>query len=489
MPEALKENAQKPERSFKKMPEPVVSGFTWTDGSQEIELETIAQHIEITENDGEPIGSMFTISYLKKDAQEVRPVTFCFNGGPGSASYIINIGGIGPKCVMPCGDKHIGPAPYALEMNEYSLIATSDLVFIDALGTGWSRLADGVKGKRAYSLDKDAECFSRCIAAWLEKTGRWNSPLYLFGESYGTTRNAVLIGQLAQRGIDLNGVIMLSALFDWSATIPGNDANYIQLFPTMAAIAQYHGKGAYVNELTSDELFDRALEFAEDALAPALLKGDRLDADRESELAQLMSQFIGLTSSYIAAKHLRIELTDFRQELLRDKGKVVGRLDGRFSFEAGNFLQTSSEGISEEDPSDTCTSSAWAAGFRHHVKHDLNYSNSLPYNTSAWETIGMNWIHDHTSAGVEWKSHTPNVAYDLAMSMRHNPDMKVLILGGRYDMATPFLGPIEDLARMYLSDEIKSNLEFKLYDSGHMIYVNRDAFKQMAADVEEFYKA
>lgn len=480
---------EKPARAFKEVPEPAMASLVWECGSERIAYEARAAHIEIREDDGEPIGSMFTVSYTAKDGEGPRPVTFCFNGGPGSASVLINVGGLGPRSVVPNGDRRIGPAPYVIEDNHNTLLKVSDLVFIDALGTGWSRLADGVKPERAYGVDNDADCFARCIAAWLEQTGRWNDPLYLFGESYGTTRNAVLAHLLEQRSIGLNGVVMLSAIFDWAPTIPGNDFNYVGLFPTCASIAQYFDRCPAAQDKTPDELFEAAAEFAETQLAPALLLGDRLAADREASLAQTMAGYLGLDAGYIAQKHLRIELTDFRQELLRDHNLVCGRLDGRFTFERGNFLQTSSEGQSEDDPSDSATMAAWSAAFRTIMANEIGYRNPLPYVMSAWETVGLSWNHTHTSAGAAWKAKTPNVSYDLAQTMRHNPHLKVMVLGGRYDLATPFLGPIEDMSRMFLGADIKKNLSWKLYDAGHMIYVNPDAFDKMTADVEEFYRS
>lgn len=482
----------KPAKAFKEVPEPVEAHLAWSCGNDEIAYTVRAGHVHVREDDGDPIGSLFTLTYTATGPDgrpdPARPVTFCFNGGPGSASVLVNVGGIGPRRVHPNGDRRIGPAPYTVEDNPDTLLKLSDLVFIDALGTGWSVLADGVDPKRAFTLDNDADCFARCVAAWLEQTGRWNSPLYLFGESYGTTRNAVLCRTLEKRAIGLNGVVMLSAIFDWVPTIPGNDANYVQLFPTCAAIAKYHGKGSFTGE-GDDELFGRAMAFAEGELAPALLLGDRLDPEREAVLARDMAAFMGLPEAYLARKHLRVELTDFRQELLRDDGLVCGRLDGRFTFEAGNFVQTSSEGCAEDDPSDSATMAAWAAGFRSIVANEVGYRNPLPYKTSAWETVGVNWVHEHTSAGVGWKAKTPNVAYDLAETMRHNPQMKVAVLGGRYDLATPFLGPVQDMARMYLSPEAKKRVTWKLYDAGHMVYVNTEASAQMAADLEEFYRA
>ena len=492
---AAKPDAPKPqdEVSFVDHPEPKTATLTWSSGDESFSYTATAGHVDIREDCGKPIGSLFCLAYVKVDAEgkadPSRPVTFAFNGGPGSASVPINVGGLGPRRVAPNGDRRIGPAPFQLEDNPYTLLKVSDVVFIDALGTGWSQPARGVKPERVYGIDKDGECFARFVEAWLEQSGRWNSPLYLYGESYGTTRNAVLCRELEDRGVALNGVVMLSSIFDWTPTVPGNESNYVQMFPTYASIASYYGKCEAAKGKTLDELFEDASAFAEDKLAPALVKGDRLDKDAEAKLADEMSEYLGLSKKFLRRKHLRVELTDFRQELLADEGRVCGRLDGRFSFDAGNFLQTSREGQAEDDPAGSAMSAAWGMAWHQVVANEIGYHNPKPYVQSAWESIGVTWDHRHRSAGVAWQAPAANVTYDLAYTMRHNPLMKVLVLGGRYDLATPFLGPIEDLSKMYLSEELKKNLTFKLYDAGHMIYVNTEAFEKMAADVEEFYRA
>ena len=482
---------QKHDRAFVQVPQSVQAHLEWSSADESFSYLACAGHTNICENDGRPIGSMFCISYMKLDengdTDPSRPVTFMFNGGPGSASILINVGGLGPRRVRPAGDKRMGPAPFELEDNALTLLRLSDLVVVDALGTGWSVLADGVPESRAYGLDADGECFARFVTTWLNENNRWNSPLYLLGESYGTTRNCVLVRELEDRRVCVNGVVMLSAIFDWTPTQPGNDANYIQLFPTCACIAQYFGRSAKGVSLSSEELFDQAAAFAETRLAPALILGDRLADGVEDELATQMASYIGLDPEYICAKHLRVELTDFRQELLRDKDLVCGRLDGRFTFEGGNFLQRSSEGCPEEDPSDVQLTGPWNMAFRHHVCDEIGYSFERAHIVSSWDPVGLNWVHAHRSAGAQWKSEQPNVAYDLAKVMRHNPHLRVLILGGRYDMATPYLGPLEDMARMYLGDDIKANLTWRLYDSGHMIYVNDEVFPQLYADLAEFY--
>lgn len=488
MPEASEgqaagQAAQKDQRkSFRETPPAAEARLSWSGEGGPIEYTARAGHILVREDDGSPVASMFAVSYCASAPSRPRPVTFCFNGGPGSSSVWLNVGGIGPRRVAPDGDRRIGPAPYRVEDNPDTMLRATDLVFIDAPGTGWSLLAEGVEGKRAWGVDADADCFARCIEAWLEETGRWNDPLYLYGESYGTTRCAVLAGALEARGIALSGIVMLSAIFDWAPTLPGSDACYTQMFPTFAAIASYHGRSERGADEGDEALFDAACEFAESRLAPALLLGDRLGSAEEDELAGEMSSFIGLPRAYILRKHLRVELTDFRQELLRDERRVCGRLDGRFAYEAGNFLQGSSEGAPEDDPTDAATTAAWSAGFRHVLATEVGYRNPAPYVYSAWETVGLGWDFSHKAAQVANKAGTPNVAYDLAQAMRRNPAMRVLVAGGRYDLACPFLGPVEDMSRMYLGPQVKANLFFRLYASGHMVYVNPRAASQLAAD-------
>jgi carboxypeptidase C (cathepsin A) len=477
-------------KRFASCPAAKSASLVWTspEGSS-FSYTATAGHVDIREDNGDPIGSLFCLSYVRDDAPEKsqRPVIFAFNGGPGSASVPINVGGIGPRIVRPNGTKRIGPAPFDIIDNPDTLLRFADLVFIDALGTGWSVFATGVKGERAWGVDKDAECFARAIEAWLGKAGRFNSPLYLFGESYGTTRNAVLCGMLDQRGIALSGVVMLSAIFDWAPTIPGNTAIYVTNFPTFAAIARYHGKASAMADLSDGEFFRAASEFAETRLAPALVKGDLLDEEDERSLAQEMSAWIGLPAAYLARKHLRVEATDFRWELLHDDGKVCGRFDGRFTFDQGNYLQLSREGnLEDEDPSDSAASPAWSMAWHQVVANEIGYRNPRPYLQNAYESIGPKWDFKHRNAGAQWDSPLPNVAFDLASAMRKNPTMRVMILGGRYDLATPYLAPEEDLARMYLSDELKANISWRLYEAGHMVYINPDERARMVSDVEEF---
>ena len=252
---------------------------------EQLSYRATASHVDVRADDESLLGKMFNMAFVALDdgkPDPTRPVTFAFNGGPGSASVPIDFGGIGPKRVRPNGLEHI-PATSPLEDNPYSILAKTDLVFLDALGTGWSKIAPGVEDSKVFGIDADADCFARAICAWLQDNGRWASPVYLFGESYGTVRNAALMRLLGERSVKLTGVVMLSAIFDWVQTQPGADSYYLGMMPTYAATAQHFGRAGVGVDV--DEWFDQAMDFTEDVLAPALLKGDRLSADAPSTCA------------------------------------------------------------------------------------------------------------------------------------------------------------------------------------------------------------
>lgn len=260
------------------VPEPASARLTWTDGERSIDYEARAAHLDVRDDAGVLLGRMFSVSYVAVDgegrADASRPVTFAYNGGPGSSSVPINLGGIGPRRVATDGVSHLR-ADAPIEDNPHTLLAESDVVFLDALGTGWSVLAEDADPKKVFCTDGDADAFARAICAWLTENGRWSSPLYLFGESYGTVRNSVLMRLLGERGVQLTGVVMLSAVFNIAGLLnPGDDLYYLGMMPTFAATAQFFGRaGAGVDE---DEWFSRAMDFTERELAPALLRGDRL---------------------------------------------------------------------------------------------------------------------------------------------------------------------------------------------------------------------
>lgn len=446
-----------------------------------------ASHVDVRADDDSLLGKMFNLSYVAlRDGEPdaARPVTFAFNGGPGCASVPINFGGIGPKRIRPNGLRHIA-AGEVLEDNPQSILEVTDLVFLDALGTGWSKVAKGVADDKVYGIDADADCFARAITSWLQDNGRWSSPVYLFGESYGTVRNSALMRLLGERSVKLTGVVMLSAIFDWIQTQPGSDTYYVGMMPTYAATAQHFGRAGADVEV--DAWFDQAMDFAEDVLAPALLKGSRLTDTQELEVSQRLSAFIGIPADYLAKHHLRLDLTDFRAKLLADEGKVCGRLDTRFVSDAPSYAQTSYDWLAAEDAADDAVDGVWVSAFRAFCADVLGYAGPAAYLSSNYEKIGPVWKWSHAMEGTGMVAQAPNLALDIAVALRRDPTIKLAILGGRYDAATPWWNVAHDMSCQYLSDEIKARMCWYRYGCGHMAYVDEQTNAAMGADLRSFY--
>ena len=473
-------------------PDAARTRLSW-DGSgvsakEHIDYECEAAHLDVRSDTGALVGRMFSLSYVSLAEGDrpdpARPVTFAYNGGPGCASVPINFGGIGPRRVRTDGTSHLA-FPVEVEDNPSTLLRQSDLVFLDALGTGWSSVAEGADTSKVFGVDGDADAFARAITTWLEKNNRWSSPLYLFGESYGTVRNAVLMRLLGERGIKVVGVTMLSAIFDWVQTIEGEDLYHLGMMPTMAATAHYFGKAGQGRPV--EEWFDAAMSWNEEAYAPALLRGDRLPEEREAELAEQLSAFIGLSAKKLRRQHLRVTLDDFRRHILEDEGRVCGRLDTRFSSDAPLPTQSSSEWFEGEDAADDAVESSMTSAFRAFLRDVLGYRGPARYLSNNYERVGVNWKWSHREPGKGWENASPNVAYDIAVALRRNPTMKLAILGGRYDAATTYWNVVHDMACQFLSPALKERVEWHLYNCGHMAYVDVPTLARMAADMEAFY--
>ncbi len=477
------------------VPEPACSGeLTWRAGDKSAVYTARAGHLDVIDAAGELEGKMFNIAYIASSVngaavdQRERPVSFCFNGGPGSASVPINFGGIGPKRVVPNGCGFVDAAHYEVEDNPGTLLPESDLVFLDALGTGWSFVAEGYGTERVYGLEEDARTFCRAICAWLEENGRWNSPVYLVGESYGTMRNSVLMRYLGEAGVPVAGVVMISALFDWTQNLPGNDMYFVGMMPSFAATAQYFGLvGEGVDE---NEWFDRASEFASCEYAPALLLGDRISEDRARAVAEKLSAFIGLPVEYLLQRNCRVSLEEFRRDLLADRGLVTGRLDMRFAGTAPLSIQNASFYFACDDPASHAIESAWYAAFRAFLHDEVGYRGPAGYRLSVWGEIGIGWRWVHDEPGVdETTVAAPNVALDIAVALRRSPTTKLMIMGGRFDAATPWWNVEHTIAQLYLPRELRDKIVWCRYGCGHMCYVDEPTLEQMTRDLEAFYRA
>lgn len=459
----------------------------WKGEGRTIEYEATACHVDVREDTGNLLGKMFSLSYVAMGDGEPdasRPVTFCFNGGPGCASVPINFGGVGPRRVVTNGTSHVGRC--VVEDNPCTLLVQSDLVFFDAPGTGFSSVAEGADTRKLFGVDGDADAFCRAIQQWLQDNGRWSSPVYLLGESYGTLRNAVLMRLLGERGVRVAGVTMLSAIFDWVQTLPGEDLYYLGMVPTFAATARHFGK-AGTQAASDDEWFDQAMEFTDQVMAPALLAGDRLGQGREREVAERLSSFIGIDADWIARHHLRVDLDEFRARLLADEGRVIGRLDTRFSSDAYHPAQRSSDFLAAEDAADDAVESAWSAAFRTFLHDDLGYEAPARYLNNNYCKVGVNWNWEHEVPGTGERVAAPNVSFDIATALRRSPSTKLMIMGGRYDAATTYWNVVHDISCQFLSDDIKRNVTWCRYGCGHMAYVDVPTLEAMAADFERFY--
>lgn len=425
---------------------------------------------------------MSYVAYFKDDGKDnSRPVTFFFNGGPGSSTLWLHMGSFGPKRVVTDGTNYMGGAPYTLTDNDYNILGVSDVVFIDMPGTGFGRISKG-KESDYHSVDKDAEAFGNFIKNFITKYERWNSPKFLYGESYGTLRSAVLASVLQrQHSINLNGIILLSQILDYGNSVdrakthPGQNNPYILALPTYAATAWYHNKLA--NKPSDLKSFLKEVEnFAITDYNLALAQGNHIDEATFNQVAAKLHDYTGIDVDYIKKANLRMEGGEFRQQLMADEGKIPGRLGSDFSGPIMDPLAQSAWG----DPQSDAISSAYVSLLNDYMRKELKFGGTTNYKVSLYGE--MKWKSEHQgSAG------TVNVMNDLANAMKKNPKLKVMLTGGYYDLATPYFEGEYELAQLPISKEMfKNNISFKFYESGHMIYLDMDALEEAHKDLVDF---
>ena len=452
------------------------------------------------DKEDEPQVSMFYVAYFKKGVEAgKRPVTFIYNGGPGSATVWLHMGAFGPRRVVTSDDTHTPAAPYQLVNNDYSLLDASDVVFIDAPGAGFSRLiaADEDKAKREeqmkdrrkaiYGVDGDAHAFAQFITRFLSKYDRWNSPKYLFGESYGTTRSAVLANILENEdSVDLNGVILLSQILSFDTSIdgpefnPGIDLPYELGLPTFAATAFYHHK--LPQQPAALEPFLREVEqYALGDYAQALMAGSRLSDARKQAVAEKLHQYTGLPVAYLLKANLRVSGGMFEHELQADGDTTTGRLDTRFSGPTIDPLGKASE----YDPQSSAISSAYVSAFNDYVRRELKFGQGRQYRLFA--DID-HWDFSHKAPGVQGEAlqSSTNVMPDLAMAMKTNPGLKVYLNGGYYDLATPYFAADYEMHHLPIPASLESNISYAWYPSGHMVYAHAPSLKLLHDNVARF---
>jgi len=452
-------------------------------GGRTVHYTATAGNVLIRDDKGDANASVFYVAYTAEDSKGgQRPVTFFYNGGPGSSSVWLHMGSLAPVRVESASAGATAPPPYHLVPNQYSLIDTSDLVFIDAIGTGYSSAVGKGKDKDFWGVDEDLKAFAKAITRYVTINQRWNAPKFLFGESYGTTRSAGLVNLLQSQGMAFNGVVLLSSILNYGANSPGLDQTFINVLPSYAAIAWYHdrvpNKPADLQAFLAD-----ARAFARGEYAAALAKGQDLSKADEEAVARKLAGFTGLSVAYVEEANLRINASRFRKELLRDQRRTLGRYDARYE---GVDLDAAGENP-EYDASDTAIGGAFTAAFNNYVESTLKYASDQPYKTTGGSDIIRQWDWKHEQPGARFPQRQPYVAGDLALAMRENPKLHVLSANGYFDLATPFFGTEYDLGHMQLDPALRGNLDFSYYPSGHMVYLNVDALAKLKADLATFY--
>lgn len=457
------------------------TAHTLNAGGKSLRYQATAGTVTIRNAEGKPSASVFYVAYTA-DAPKggKRPVTFLYNGGPGSASLWLHMGSVGPVRVHTDAPGATAPAPYRLEANPDTLLDRSDLVFIDAVGAGYSRPLGDAKGKDFYGVDQDVDAFAKAIERWVEINKRWNSPKYLFGESYGTTRSGALANRLQSDGLDLNGVVLLSSIMNYGIRQPGFDRIYVTYLPSFAASAWYHNRLA---DKPADlpTYLQQVRAWADGPYAAALAKGHNISDAEKDAVARQLAAYTGLSVDFVKSANLRVDLARFRKELLRDQHKTLGRFDSRFT---GIDADAAGE-EPEYDPSSSLITSAYLSTFHDYLANELGYQTDLEYRRSAdGANAGWDWTHKGPTG---YRMLAPNTAVDLGRALRENPHLKVLSMNGWYDMATPFFGTEYDLSHMMLEPDQRRNVEFTYYPSGHMAYLSADVLKSMRSDLERFY--
>ncbi|WP_339815925.1 carboxypeptidase [uncultured Imperialibacter sp.] len=448
-----------------------------------IELTAKAGTVQLRDENNEPIALFGFTSYVKEGAPSTRPIVFSYNGGPGSSSFWLHMGVMGPKRIVVNDPNFNSAAPYQLVNNDYSILDVADLVMIDPVGTGLSVPIGKAKFEDFWGVDQDIRSISLFITQYLIDNSRMNSPKFLLGESYGTFRNAGVMNSLLDQGIAMNGVIMVSAVFDLRTLLfpPNDDLPYIVHFPTYAATAWYHNKVA--NKPANVEAYMTTVrKFTEEEYAPALFKGDQLSGEEKSAMAAKLSALSGVSSDYWLKADLRVQADEFFQELLRDEGNTVGRLDSRYK----GISQDGIGQFADYDPQSAAISPAYIQGFLHYFHNDLKVNKKLTYTVTAGRRDGFKWDWKHKGNFAWGATAAINTGIDMAEAMSKAPNMKVLILNGYYDIATVFYGVEHSINHLGLTKEVKDNIIMKYYEAGHMMYTHQPSLEKFKKDVGTF---
>ncbi|MFA9200127.1 MAG: S10 family peptidase [Cypionkella sp.] len=473
-------HAAKPPAAVKEyQPNRASKTLAGTFGGRAMRYTATVEEQVLKDDKGTPKAAIVTSAYVAEPRDPSRPVTFLFNGGPGSGSVWLQMGAFGPKRVaIPSDARDDGAPPYPILDNPDSLLDVTDLVFIDPVGTGFSHTIGETKGEEYWGVTKDAKSVAQVIRQWLDANGRWNSPKYLGGESYGTTRSAAVVRELEgeYNAVALNGVILISTVLDFGAgsDTEGAELGYITTLPSMAATALYHGKASAPSVATFAE---EARAFAIGPYAAFLLKGQTASAAERAAIRPQLARFTGLSEEYLERADLRVTAARFYKELLRDRGLTVGRLDARYT---GKDYDNAGE-TPDNDPSFYGIDAGYAAAINAWMRESLGYKTEQRY-----VTIGNVGPWDWTLPGGRDANAYLTVAPYLGRAMRENASLRLFVGQGWYDFATPFFAAEYALTRTGIPQD---RIVWKYYDAGHMMYVRDEDRRQLSADVRAFIRS
>jgi carboxypeptidase C (cathepsin A) len=463
-----------------------VTDHTIRIGGQTIAYKATASTTLIKNETGEPTASIFTIAYTRSDVKDMsqRPIAFVYNGGPGSSSIWLHMGAFGPRRVVTTDAGPTPPPPFKLVDNAECLLDKTDLVFIDPVGTGFSRAVGKAKDKDFWGIDQDVKSLAQLIATYVNRNGRWNSPKFLIGESYGTFRSAALGNYLQNHsGMYFNGIVLISSVLDLGTISfnPGDDMPYVFYLPSYAATAAYH---KMLKDPPSDlnAFLTEARHFASTEYASALMKGSNLSPTEKSEIAKKVSRFTGLSEDYLVKADLRVNLPQFMVELQRSRKLSTGRLDARFSGPAPDLLAE----YADYDPQSTAVEGAFVAAFNNYVREDLKFGKDLTYTTLSEDANrSWDWKRPHEGRELGFPG-SPNVEEDLVEAMVTNTHLQIEIENGLYDLATPFLATEYTTNHLELPENLQKNIHLQYYDAGHMMYLHEADLAKLKANVASF---
>ena len=468
--------------------EVVETSHVVTIGGEQVSYTAAAGRMLLREEEGKKKASFFFVAYTRDGVEDpaTRPIVFCFNGGPGSSSVWLHLGAFGPRRVLLDDEGRPGPPPGRLVDNEHAILDVADIVFIDPVGTGYSRAIPEDAAKEYAHFKRDIETVGEFVRIYLTRHQRWGSPKFLAGESYGTTRSAGLAAHLYKlHGIAFNGLLLISSILNFMTAgfdsktwtfERGNDLPYILFLPTYAAAAWYHGKVSEEHRgRPLRDFLDEVEAFAGTDYTLALFQGDALDAERRGEIARRLAAYAGLSVEYVERYDLRIEILRFCKELLREERRTIGRIDARYTgmdrFVDGDAV--------EGDPSMDATMGPYTSALNDYLRRELGYESELPYEILS-EKVHESWDYE------EFKNAHVDVSEALRETMSRNASMRILVANGYYDLATPHFATEYTFSHLGLDESLRGNVEMGYYEAGHMMYVHAVSREKFAADVKSF---